>query len=335
MSRSVKFRRPSPTGHYDHQRSDSGFSDCESRTSNPDRDFLTPSPGYEDPGYSIRQALETARQETEKWRAKAGEFEEQLKETRNDFEQTKAHMRALDNETQVLSQEIDELTKTNKDLTDQIAQLQDTVKELKKANRKSSGTASPASASSGTSESSDEKKVRRSSSKRPPKERAVDKEEKRGREKEERASQREKEERAHQREKDRRKAASKALQDETDRLRKRFETNTRAEESDAKSSITSTKSGRHRRDDSYIEPMGLGAPRPSAPVPPSPSRQYTSSYTPTTGAGYPTAPAYASIREPFAATTPRSVHPSVYVTEGYVEDDDAYRSHPRSTRHPR
>ncbi|KAK4042029.1 hypothetical protein C8A01DRAFT_33915 [Parachaetomium inaequale] len=336
MSRSVKFRRASPNGHYDHQRSDSGFSDCESRASNPDHDYLVPG-SYEDHGlYSIRQALETARQESEKWRSRADELEEKLKEVRNDFEQTKAHMRALSNEIEIANQAKDALTKTNKELADENAQLQETLKELKKTNRKSSSGSSPAASSATASESSDEKKVRRSASKRRKEPTGkADKEKERGDRERERGREKERDK---ERDRERRKEKERALE-ETERLRKRFDT--RGDESDAKSSSTTTKTQRSRHD-SYIEPLGHGAPRPQAPVPPSPSRQYTSYPASTAPTAYSTTPAYTSIREPFAATTvPRPHHPAVYVADEYsygaADDEDAayVHVHPRSTRHPR
>ncbi|KAK3901161.1 hypothetical protein C8A05DRAFT_35163 [Staphylotrichum tortipilum] len=334
MSRTVKFRRPSP-GDYDHQRSDSGFSDCESRTSNPEREY--PITGYDDPGlYSIRQALESSRQEADKWRAKFEDAEEKLKETRNDSEQEKAHTRALTNEISVLSEERDKLAKANKELVEQVAQLQDTIKELKKASRKS-GTSSPSGSSATASESSDEKekKVRRSSSKRPSKE-SSNKDKERGRERENKERDKEQREKERERERERERRKEK---EETERLRKRFDA--RGDESDAKSSNTSTKSsartGGRRDTASYIEPMGHGAPRPAAaPVPPSPStRQYAAAYS--------TTPGYASIREPFSAAAPRSLHPTVYVADEYSynaaddEDGATYHPHPpaRSARHAR
>lgn len=335
MSRSVKFRRASPNGHYDHQRSDSGFSDCESRASNPERDYLTP--GYEDQGiYSIRQALDEARQETAEWKAKAEDLEEKLKEIRNEFELTKAQSRALANEAQVLTEEKASLAKANKDVMEHNAELLDTIKDLKKANRKSSGGASPSTSSATASESSDEKKVRRSSSRRPKESSArVDKEKERGRERDEK--------RDKEAQRERRKEKERALQEETERLRKRFDS--RGDESDAKSSAASTKSQRGRRDSSYIEPLGHGAPRPQATVPPSPSSRTYSSYPTTSAPAYSTAPAYQSIREPFAAPAPRSLHPAVYVKAeeypgyGAADDEDAAsyhaHAHPRSARHPR
>ncbi|KAH6851209.1 hypothetical protein B0I37DRAFT_130755 [Chaetomium sp. MPI-CAGE-AT-0009] len=324
-SRSVKFRRASPNG-YDHQRSDSGFSDCESRASNPDHDYLTP--GFEDHGlYSIRQALDTARQESEKWRARAEEAEEKLKEVRNDFEQNKAHLRALTNEIEIANQAKDALTKTNKELVEQNAQLQETIKDLKKANRKSSGASSPSGSSATASESSDEKKVRRSSSKRRKDPSS------RGEKEKERDRERDKE-RDKERDRERRKESQRA-QEETDRLRKRFDT--RGDESDAKSSTTATKSQRGRQESSYIEPLGLGAPRPQAPVPPSPSRAYPAYPASTAPTTYSVTPAYSS----FTGTTPRSLHPAVYVADDYnygaADDEDAAYAHPhpRSTRHAR
>ena len=262
MSRSVKFRRPSP-GDYDHQRSDSGFSDCESRTSNQEREYAVA--GYEEPGlYSIRQALESARLEVDTWRTKCEEAEQNLKETRNDSEQEKAHTRALTNEISVLSEERDKLAKVNKELAEQVAQLQDTVKELKKASRK---TSSPSGSSATASESSDEKeKKRRSSSKRPSKESTKDKERGREREKERENKERDKEQREKERERERERERRKE-KEETERLRKRFDS--RGDESDAKSSNTSTKSNtaRGRRDTtSYIEPLGHGAAGASLPL---------------------------------------------------------------------
>ena len=130
-----------------HDSGDARATDRESHTSSPDRDFLAPSPGYDNHGdEGIRQVLETARQETEKWRAKAGEYEEQLKKIRNDLEQTKAH---LDNETQVLWQETEHfretkadftktnenLTKTNQDLTKTNQDLTKTNEDLTKTNQ--------------------------------------------------------------------------------------------------------------------------------------------------------------------------------------------------------
>lgn len=311
------------------------FSDCESRTSNPDPAFLVP-PGYEDHHvYNLKHTLDALRKERDDWIAKYGELETNYTKARNDLAQSKARLVALENENEILGQAKESLTKTNQGLVDQIAELQETVKELKKTNRKSSS--SPPTSSATASESSDEKKLRRSSSKRH-KESRAEKDKEREKEKERERIDREREREARRKEKEREKEREREREkEETERLRKRFDT-TRGEESDAKSSNTSSRTQRNRRD-SYIEPLGQSAPRPQVPVPPSPSRQY-STYTATAGAGYPPATAYSSIREPFG-TTPRSHHPSVLVVDDYnsygIEDvvEDPYRSISRSIRHPR
>jgi myosin heavy subunit len=342
---SVKFRRSSPNGGYEHQRSDSGFSDCESHTSTPDRGYLVP--GNEDPGiYSIRRALESSRQECDEAKTRARELERTLKKVTTELEEAKARMRALSNENENLVEEKKSLTKSNKELADQNAQLEETIKELnkenkelskenkdlKKANRKSTSGSSPSGSSGNASESSDEKKLHRSSSKRrkePSGRTEKEKERDREREKEkekDRARERRKEEKAAQEE-----------QDRLDRLRQRFDT--RGEESDAKSSNTSTRSQRNRSD-SYIEPLGHPAPRPqvsvTGPLSP-PIRQYPS-YAPATTPAYSTTQSYQSIREPYSATTPRPHHPAVYVAADefstYGVADEQYAV-PRSTRHAR
>lgn len=351
-SRSVKFRRSSPSGgsHYDHQRSDSGvgsFSDSESRASNPDHDYIAP--GYDDPRsiYSLQLALDQARQERDDWIAKATALEENLTLVHNEFAQHKAHVRAITNEKEILAQEKEilaqekeRLTKSNKELAEENAQLQESAKELKKASRKSSSNSSPSVSTVTPSESSDEKKLRRSSSKRH--------KESSGRADKEKEREKERERELKERERERRKAQEKALEraekEETERLRKRFDA--RGDESDTKGSSVSAKTQRNRRD-SYIEPLGHGAPRPSvATVPPSPARQYAAYSSTATVPAYGSATGYASIREPFKGATPRPHHPSVYIADEYTapygpeyaaEEDDPYHVQPvsRSARHPR
>jgi hypothetical protein len=306
------------------------FSDCESRTSNPDAAFLVS--GYEDrPSlYDLQRALEASRRERDEWISKFTDAESNLKQLRTELEETKARVRAVTNENEILRQEKESLSQKNKDLIDHNAELQETVDRLKKSNRKS-GSSSPPTSNTTVSESSDEKKLRRSSSKRH-KEKERDREKDKEQERAERQRERDREARRLEKEKEKAKE-----REETERLRKRFES-ARGEESDAKSSNSSSRTQRNRRD-SYIEPLGQSAPRPQA-VPPSPSRQY-SSY-PATTTGYPPTAAYASIpniREPYG-TTPRSHHPTVLVDEysGYpVEEEDLYRGPPapRSVRHPR
>ena len=241
MSRSVKFRREAPPSHYERPRSDSGFSDCESRTPNTERDYL--GPGYEDHGlYTIRQTLETTRQESEQWRAKAEELEEKLKETRNEFEQTKAHMRALSNETQVRSAERDALCKANKDLANLTTQLFRRLRELEEAKRKGGNGPSASDSTATTSEWSDEKErtVRHSSSKRP-KDRTDNEAKKRSGHR-----------KARKREKER-------LLEETERLPEPFGTcDDDDSESDAQSNSALTKSQRSYRE-SDIELVGPSA----------------------------------------------------------------------------
>ncbi|KAL2128781.1 hypothetical protein VTI74DRAFT_8671 [Chaetomium olivicolor] len=332
---SVKFRE-SPTGgsHYEHQRSDSGvgsFSDTDSRASEDDHGYIVPS--YEDQGiYSIRRALEKSQRDAQEYKTKALKLQENLKEIRTDLETTKARERALHNENEILAQEKESLAQANKELAEQIAQLEETIKELKKTHRKSSGGSASSTSSATAVESSDEKaekKKRSSSKRRSEKEKEKERERERGRDRESKDRERERERR---REKER--VQEERAQEE--RLRKRFDTRT-GEESDAPSSNTSSRPHRSRHD-SYIEPLGHSAPRPQAPVPPSPARQY-SAYPATSTAAYSTTPAYQSIREPFSGTTPRSLHPTVYVADEYngygvAEEEDTYRAH-RTPRHQR
>ncbi|KAK4184724.1 hypothetical protein QBC35DRAFT_477002 [Podospora australis] len=332
MSRSVRWGSPEDGGsHYEHQRSDSGvgsFSDCESRTSNPDRNFLVS--GYEDNNtiYSLQRALQEARTQRDEFAKKITELENQVRQTRGELEQTKAHIRAVQDKNELLVNEKETLVKENKDLSDKNTELQeqldDSAKELKKANRKSTNSPTVTIVTSTSSESSDDKKLRRSSSKRrPEKEKERDAE----REKERRDKERRKEK---QREKEKEKEREKD-EEEIERLRRRFEGRA-GDESDAKSSIASSKTIRSSRRDSYIEPMGHSAPRPQqAVVPPSPARHH--SYT--TSNGYPPSSGYPSIREPaaYAPGAPRSVHPQVYVPQeytGYTEEEEApYHAHTR------
>ncbi|KAJ4306719.1 hypothetical protein N0V88_000085 [Collariella sp. IMI 366227] len=332
---SVKFRE-SPTGgsHYEHQRSDSGvgsFSDTDSRASEVEHSYLTPN--YEDQGiYTISRALEASQQDAKQWKGMVHELQESLKKLRTELETTKAHLRGRDTEkeefehaierlkqkneilkqkNETLQDKNETLTDTNNELVEQIAQLEDKVKELKKTNRKSSGNSTSSTSSATAVESADEKteKKKRSASKRRP-----EKEKERGREKESK-------ERERERRKEKERIQEERAQEE--RLRNRF--NGRAgEESDALSSNSSGRPHRGPRE-TYIEPLGHSAPRPQAPAPPAPARQYPTYHQ--------------SHREPFASTAPRAHHPTVYVaddfnTYGAVEDEDAYRV-PRSTRHQR
>ncbi|KAK4140774.1 uncharacterized protein C8A04DRAFT_14617 [Dichotomopilus funicola] len=333
MSRSVKFRRPSPTGHYDHQRSDSGFSDSESRTSNADNDY--DALGYEDAGiFSIRQALDSARKEAKQYRGLYDESKANVESLRKEAESAKAHARALENELENKDNTIDTLTRTNKDLIEEnkehdeaIRLLQESLKEATDFSRKGSGGSSPSESSATAAESADEKKVRRSASKRrkdsaEKADREKEKEKERGRDRGPKEKERDRERR-----KEKERAAAQVAQEETERLRKRF--NARDDEIDAKSNGTS-KSLRARHDSTYVESLGPSLPRPSAQgAAPSPSRQYAQ-----------TAYAKTQTYPSYPAPSVRSGHPTVFVPGEYpsyntAEDEDATYPHSRSTRHPR
>ncbi|KAK4205729.1 hypothetical protein QBC40DRAFT_1667 [Triangularia verruculosa] len=333
MSRTVRWGSPTD-GHYEHQRSDSGvgsFSDCESRTSNTDRNFVAG--GYEDNDtiYKLQRALEQARQQRDECSKKVAELETTVRQLRNEIEQNKAHVRAVADQNELFTHEKKTLAEKNKELSEQNTQLQeqldDTIEKLKKSNRKSTITSSPTTtASSTTSESTEDKKPRRSASKRRPekeKERDADREKEKQREKERKREKREKEHREHER-------PAEKEDDAIDRLRQRFDKHRVGDESDAKSgSIASTKTARTSRPTSnYIEPLGHSAPRPQQTVPPSPARHH--SYTNT---GYSPSNGYASIREPsaYAQGVPR---PQVYIASGeyaYEEEEPAYHPHQART----
>lgn len=340
MSRSVRWGSDSPTGgsHYDHQRSDSGvgsFSDCESRTSNPDGTFID----YEgqSSAYNLQRALEATQRQRDESFKKVAELETALRQARNEFEQAKAHMRAVTENNENLIHEKDVLSQKNKDLVDENARLQEkldeTITQLKKANRKSTSppTVTIVANSSSASDSSEDKKVRRSpSKKRPEKEKERDAEREKEKEKERREKERKKEKaQAKEREREQPHREREKPEDDIDRLRKRFDSRA-GEESDAKSSTIISSRTRTSRRDSYIEPMGNAAPRPQ----PTPTGSTSRHHSYTTNGTYPPTTAYASIREPstYTANTPRSVHPQVYIPNefpGYpVEDEDpGYHGH--------
>ena len=112
---------------------DSGAADRERHTSNLYRDILDRSLNYHDHGYStIHRDLEIARKDTERWRARVGENEKQLREARNEI---KALMAALESEARALPREIDRLTKINQDLTKTNRDLTETNQYLTRANQ--------------------------------------------------------------------------------------------------------------------------------------------------------------------------------------------------------
>ncbi|KAK3997222.1 hypothetical protein QBC44DRAFT_109553 [Cladorrhinum sp. PSN332] len=331
MSRSVRWGSDSPTGgsHYDHQRSDSGvgsFSDCESRTSNPDGTFID----YEGQSstYNLQRALEATRSQRDEFSKKIAELEATLRQVRNEFEQTKAHMRAVTENNELLKHEKDTLAEKNKDLVDENTELKEkldeAVNQLKKANRKStSPLAVPIVASSASnSDSAEDKKPRRSpSKKRPEKEKERDVEREKEKEKERREKERKKEKQLakEQREREQVREREQGRERETpaddmDRLRKRFDPRA-GEDSDAKSGTIVSSRTRASRRDSYIEPMGNSAPRPQ----PTPSSSSTRHHSYAANGTYPPSTGYTSIREPsaYSANAPRSVHPQVYVANEF------------------
>jgi hypothetical protein len=120
---------------------------------------------------------------------------------------------------------------------------------------------------------------------------------------------------------------------EKEKLRERFE---RSDQSDTSNSTGKSSTARRRRDSTscYIEPMGPAAQRPQVPMPPSPTRHYsTYSTTPQQ------APQFTNMQPPVVTQVPRSapkpttVHPKVTYT--YEEpaafsnrEDGTYHIHP-------
>lgn len=299
MSKSVKFRRESPSGgsHYDHQRSDSGVgsfsSDNESRTARPDRysgsDFDSPFTSI-----TLLNDLQEARDERDRYKKKCHETEKQNEQLRKELAEATAQRKAFSDRVDLLESERDSLTKQVKSLSEEVAELREETgsKDGKRSSRRKSNSP-PTMSGALPADAYDDKKPRRSSSKKRV-------------ERAEREKEKERLEREFERDQERQKEIEKEKERETERLRRRFESS-RGEDSDAKSSSTSSKTHRSRRD-SYIEPLGHGAPRPQAQVPPSPSRPFA--YT---------NPSYNSQQYP---TMRESARPSVVVYGDTVEDED-------------
>ncbi|KAK0705080.1 hypothetical protein B0H67DRAFT_370488 [Lasiosphaeris hirsuta] len=320
MSKSVKFRRESPSGSlYEHQRSDSGvgsFSDSETRPAHPDRAFAaTDYDQLLSRIYALEQTLAREGDVKDKYKKKAEELTNALNNAHKLNKETEANRSALTDRVELLEQEKKSLLTTHKALTEEnnklkekVEDLTDELKDLKKSARRKS-VSPPVVIMNGATPNDglEDKKPRRSSSKR---DRVKDSERAAEREREKRKADRE----AEKKEKDR----------ETERLRKRFE-NSRAEESDANSSNNSKGSGRSRRD-SYIEPMGQSAPRPQNTMPPpSPGARQQFSYT------VPYQQPYQSTRESTAAQ--RVVHPTVMVfSETFDDEDGNYHPYPLSSK---
>jgi hypothetical protein len=156
--------------------------------------------------------------------------DEEVKELRSKIEQATAHMAGLSNENQVLAQEIASLIQANKNLVEQNSRLQESITELEKASHKSSGSLPPSASSATASELSDEKKVRQSSSRRPEESRTDKDKERERRDKKVLEMER-------------------ALQEETERLRKRFDLG--RNEGEAKSNIGKRRISNQADDQSF------------------------------------------------------------------------------------
>ncbi|KAK3387583.1 hypothetical protein B0H63DRAFT_160708 [Podospora didyma] len=307
-TKSVKFRSSPSSGgsHYSDDRlSDSGVGSFSGSDTRPtaDRNYTTTSE-YADRDYSnniytlqnlqnqvadVTASRDKYRRRAQDAEKKATEVEELLNQMRKDFKEVEAQSRAFKNRIETLESEKSTLTEEKEKLKDEVKDLKNDIKDLKRSSRHRSNSSSPVMSGAIPAESSDEKtSLRRSSSKRHSTKPS--------------AREREKE----------MKIKAQEEQDEKERLRQRFNVESRADESDAtKSSRESTKSSRRRRE-SYVEPLGQSAPRPSATATPlSPTRQH-SAYT--TAPFSP--PQYTNIREPSTrAAVPRgtTVRPSVHI----------------------
>jgi len=329
MSKSVRFPRDprdSPTGgsYHDHQRSDSGVgsfsSDNESRaTYNADRHYS--STDYESSSlYALRDALTSETREKQQWMDKANSLDNMLIRAHKELKETQARLRALEGRVEALDDEKSQLSKTNQTLLDENTRLKEDLKDAKRSSRRKSSNSPPIM--SGAIPAEEDKKPRRTPSKHHNINRESDRIE-RELELERIAREMDKERgKKEEREKEREK------EKEMERLRKRFDS--RGEESDAKSSNTSTKSKNSRRG-SYVEPLGQAAPRPQVQVAQSPAtRQYppSSSYT----NGNYTTQSYS------AGNGSRPVHPQVVVSysDAFPDEDGLYHAHPlpRQQRSP-
>ncbi|KAK3343861.1 hypothetical protein B0T25DRAFT_521926 [Lasiosphaeria hispida] len=325
MSKSVKFRRESPSGGslYEHQRSDSGvgsFSDSEARPAHPDRAFAaTDYDSLRSHIYALEQALAREGDVKEKYKKKAEDLTNALNNAHKVKQETEANRSALTDRVELLEQEKASLAKANKALNEEngklkgkVEELTDELKDLKKSARRKS-ISPPVVVVSGamSGDGVEDKKPRRSNSTKRHSIKDSDKA----------AERAEREKRHLDRDAERERAK------ENERLRKRFE-NSRAEESDANSSNNSKKSIRSRRD-SYIEPLGQSLPRPQNTMPPpSPGARQQFSYA------VPYQQPYQSTRESTAA--PRVGHPSVMVYSDTFDDEDGnyhpYPLPPKSSR---
>jgi len=331
MSKTVKFRRDSPSGgsYLDHQRSDSGVgsfsSDNESRTAYPDRAFA----GSDYDNSSLYALLATETNEKKEWMDKAQKLDNLLIRAHKELKETQARLRGLEDHVEELEDEKSKLSKEKQSLSDENARLKESLKEFKdskrSSHRKSGSPPSMSGANPVSTAADDDKRPRRSASKRHSIGRREQDTERIEIEKERERISREMEK---EREKERDKEKAREKDKEMDRLRKRFDSRAAGEESDANSSKTSSKS-KHSRRGSYVEPLGPAGVRPQASqVPPSPSARH-GQYPPYSASGYAPQPTYAP------NTVPRVVHPQVVVSYSDAfqdEEDGLYHPHPLPSR---
>lgn len=295
-----------------HRRSDSeSLSDYDSRGPVPEGAFSSADYAQQ----QLRKALHTACAERDRWKDKAHELDEDLANTRKEYNQLEARWRGIIERNEVIEQEKKKLhsekkalQEDKKALLDENEQLKERLEKLEKKLNRASGTPPSSSINLNNPE---KPKIHRSNSRS-------------------------------QRDAPRERALSQAEQAEKDkaRLSKRFERSD--ESSDGRSDSTSKTERRRRRESTtYVEPMGPPAARPVAPVPPSPTRHFQ---TYTTSPAY--APQYANVREPAMSSVPRSVkspskhpatiHPSVLVQSPqyhespfhHPDEDGGYFPHP-------
>jgi hypothetical protein len=350
MSKTVKFRRDSPSGgsYLDHQRSDSGVgsfsSDNESRTAYTERGFAGADYDNRDV-YSLLAAETSEKQEwmdrAKGWKEKATNLENLLITAHKELKETQARLRAIEDHADEVDEEKGKLTKQNQTLTEKNQtlteknqRLEEELKEFKDAKRSSRRKSNSPPSMSGANPAAtadapvEDKKPRRSASRR----HSIGRE----REQERIEMEKERERISREMEKERKKEEKLQQTKEMDRLRKRFNSRAGDEESDANSSKTSKSS---RRDSSYIEPMGQSAPRPQVQVPPSPSTARHSQYPSYPNGGY--APPSDSRYAPSSVPRVPVVHPQVVVSYSDAfhnrdEEDGLYHAHPlpRGQRSP-
>ncbi|KAH8878645.1 hypothetical protein GQ53DRAFT_775580 [Thozetella sp. PMI_491] len=327
MSRPEHTRRPSvrfetsPLGGSRHRRSDSGvgsLSDYDTLDADADRADRRRSTGVsalqlalereQDNRRRAVEDLSTTLKDVEKWKKKAVDADNLRLEFQRELTETKGLLAAIQgraSRTELLDEENRDLKKEIKKLVDANAALEEKLaKARKKLDKYASSDDSPSPPSaairggSGAPNGAEKIKHRRASVSH-------------------KGSEAEK---------------------EKEKLRSRFDRSDRSDTSNDTGNSTGNSTGkssasRRRRDSTcYIEPMGHGAPRPTVPMPPSPTRRYS---TYTTSQTQP--PQFTNLQAPVVGQVPRSVHPTVTYTydehTNYKEREDGnYNIHPLPRR---